>query len=118
MPTGINNRRHHDVEKRVEPRDGLLGGIRLGERGEVADVDEHHRHLAALTCEHVVTLLEQAPRQGWVDIGAERGLKTWPLGQSGMHSVEGRCQLPKVIVLVDWQALAVISGLYSFGSCG
>ena len=30
----------------------------FGERGEVADVDEHHRHLAALTGEHIVTLLQ------------------------------------------------------------
>ena len=58
VPTGVDDGRHHDLEQRVEAGDGVLGGVRLGERGEVADVDEHHRHLAALTGEHVVTLLE------------------------------------------------------------
>ena len=49
VPTGIDDGGHDDLEQRVEPGDGVLGGVGLGERGEVADVDEHHRHLAALT---------------------------------------------------------------------
>jgi hypothetical protein len=58
MATGLDDRRHDDLEQGVEACDGVLGGVRLGKRGEIADVDEHHRHLAALTGEHVVTLLE------------------------------------------------------------
>jgi len=49
--------------------------------GEVADVDEHHGDLAAFTGEDVVTLLEQPRRQGRVDVGAERRLKSLPLNQ-------------------------------------
>ena len=63
MPTGVDDGRHHDLEQGVEPGDGVLGGVRLGERREVADVDEHHRHLAALPGEDVVSLLEQPRRQ-------------------------------------------------------
>ena len=88
MPTGVNHRRHHDLEQRIEPSDDLLGGVRLGERGEVADVDEHHRHLAALTGEHIVTLLQQPGREGGIDIGAERRLKSLPLSQTRLHPVE------------------------------
>src|SRR3954447_3326568 len=58
MPTGVDDGRHHDLEQGVEPSDRVLGGIRFDERREVADVDEHHRHLAALTGEHVIALLK------------------------------------------------------------
>ena len=66
VPTGVDHGRHDDLEQGVEPGDGVLGGVRLGERGEVTDVDEHHRHLAALAGEHVVALLQAAapPRPG------------------------------------------------------
>ena len=104
--------------KRVEAGDGVLGGVRLGERGEVADVDEHHRHLAALTGEHVVTLLEQPRRQGRVDVGPERRLKSLPLSQSRLHAVERRRQRAEVIVLNHRQALAVVAGRNTFGSFG
>ena len=56
MPSGFHDGRHDDFEHGVEARDRVLGGVRLGERGEVADVDEHHRHLAAFTSEHVIAL--------------------------------------------------------------
>jgi len=58
VPAGVHDGRHDDLEHGVEARDRVLGGVRLGERGEVADVDEHHRHLAALTGEDVITLFE------------------------------------------------------------
>ena len=85
--------------KRVEPGDGVLGGVGLGERGEVADVDEHHRHLAALPGEDIVTLLKQSRRQDWVDVGPERRLKSLPLSQSRLHAVERRRQRAEIVVL-------------------
>ena len=118
MPTGIDDGRHDDLEQRVEAGDGVLGGVGLGERGEVADVDEHHRHLAALTGEHVVTLLKQPRRQGGVDVGAERGLKSLPLSQTRLHAVERRRQRTEVIVLNHRQALAVVTGRNTFSSFG
>src|SRR4051812_1680024 len=38
VPTGIDDGRHDDLEKSVETGNDVLGGVRLGERGEVADV--------------------------------------------------------------------------------
>ena len=99
VPTGVDHGGHDDLKQSVEPGDGVLGGVCLGERGEVADVDEHHRHLAALPGEHVVTLLEQPGREGGVDVGAECRLKSLPLSQSGLHAVERRRQSAEVIVL-------------------
>ena len=58
VSTRLDDGGHHDVEQRVEPRHRVLSSIRLRERREVADVDEHHRHLATLTGEHVVALLQ------------------------------------------------------------
>ena len=118
MPTGVDDGRHHDLEQRVEAGDRVLGGVGLGERGEVADVDEHHRHLAALTGEHVVTLLKQPRRQGRVDVGAERRLKSLPLSQTRLHAVERRRQRTEVIVLNHRQALAVVAGRNTFSCFG
>ena len=118
MSAGVDDGRHHDLEQRVEPRDGVLGGVGLGERGEVADVDEHHRHLAALTGEHVVTLLEQPCGKARVDIGAERRLKSLPLSQTRLHPVERRRQRAQIIVLNHRQALTVIACRNTFGSFG
>ena len=58
MPAGLNHRRHNDFEQGVQASDGVLGAVRLGEWGEITDVDEHHRHLTALTGEDVVALLK------------------------------------------------------------
>jgi hypothetical protein len=58
MPTGIDDSGYHDLKQSVQAGDGFLGSIRLGERGEVADIDKYHGHLAALTGEHIVTLLK------------------------------------------------------------
>ena len=118
MPTGIHDRRHHDLEQGIEPGDGVLGGVRFGERGEVADVDEHHRHLAALAGEDVVALLEQPRRQGRVDVGAERGLKSLPLSQSRLHAVERRRQRAEIVVLHHRQPLAVVPGRNTFSAFG
>jgi hypothetical protein len=41
MPTGVDDGRHHDFEQGIEASDGVLGAIRLGERGEIADIDKH-----------------------------------------------------------------------------
>jgi hypothetical protein len=79
MATSVHNGRHDNLEQGVEARNGVLGGIRLGEWSEVADVDEHHGHLAALAGEHVVALLKQSRRQDRVDIGPEGRLKSLPL---------------------------------------
>ena len=116
MPTGVDDGRHDDLEQGVEARNRVLGGVRLGERGEVADIDEHHGHLAALTGEDVITLLEQPRREGWVDVGAERRLKSLPLSQTGLHAVERRRQRAEVIVLNHRQALAVVAGRNTFSS--
>jgi hypothetical protein len=88
VPTGVDDGRHDDLEQGVEASDRVLGGVRLGERGEVANVDKHHCHLAALTGEDIVSLLQQARRQGWVDVGPERRLKSLPLSQTRLHAVE------------------------------
>ena len=118
VPTGVYDGRYDDLEQGIEAGDRVLGGIRLGERGEIADVDEHHRHLAALTGEHVVTLLEQPRRQGRVDIGPERRLKSLPLSQTRLHAVKRRRQRAEVIVLNHRQALAVVAGRNTFSSFG
>jgi hypothetical protein len=106
------------IEQGVEPGDGVIGGVGLREWGEVTDVDEHHRYLAALTGEDVVTLLEQPHRQDGVDVGAERRLKSLPLSQTRLHAVERRRQRAEVIVLNHRQALAVVTGCDTFSSCG
>ena len=116
MPTGVDDRRDHDLEQRVEPGNGFLGGVRLGEGREIADVDEHHRYFAALAGEDVVTLLEQARRQRRVDVGPERRLKPLPLSQSGLHPVERRGEGTEVIVLHHRQTLAVIPRRNAFGA--
>ena len=59
VPTSINDGRYDNLKQGVEAGDRVLGGVGLRERGEVADVDEHHRHLAALTGEDIVTLIKQ-----------------------------------------------------------
>ena len=118
MPTGVDDGGHHDLEQRVEAGDRVLGGVGLGERGEVADVDEHHRHFAALTGEDIVALLKQPRRQGRVDVGAERGLKSLPLSQTRLHPVKRGRQRTEVIVLNHRQALAVIAGRDTFSSFG
>src|SRR5262249_14539669 len=53
VPTSVDDGWHDDLEQGIEASDGVLGSVRFGERGEVADIDEHHGHLAALTGEHV-----------------------------------------------------------------
>ena len=116
MPTGVDDGRHHDLEQSVEAGHGVLGGVGLGERGEVADVDEHHRHLAALTGEDVVALLEQPRRQTRVDVGAERRLKSLPLSQTGLHPVERRGQRTEIVVLNHRQTLAVVACRNTFSS--
>jgi len=82
----------------------VLGGVRLGERSEVANVDEHHGHLAALAGKDIITLLQQTCREGWIDVGAECRLKSLPLSQSRLHAVERRRQRTEVIVLNHRQA--------------
>src|ERR1700751_937347 len=109
MPTGIHDGGHDDLEQGVEAGDGVLGGVGFGERGEVTDVDEHHGHLAALPGEYLITLFKKPRRQGWVDVGAERRLKSLPLSQTGLHAIERRRQRTEVIVLNHRQALAVVA---------
>ena len=58
VPSCVDDGRHDDLEQSVEAGDGVLGGVCLGERGEVADVNKHHRQLSALSSEDVITLLE------------------------------------------------------------
>ena len=94
------------------------GGIRFGERGEVANVDKHDRHLAALTGEDVVTLLKQPSRQGRVDIRPERRLKSLPLNQTRLHAVERRRKRTQIIVLNDRQTLAVVTGTHPYSCFG
>jgi hypothetical protein len=116
MPTSVHDGRHHDLEQGVESGDGVLGGVRFRERSEVADIDEHHRHLAALTGEDVITLLEQPRRKGRVDVGAECRLKSLPLSQSGLHAVERGRQRAEVIVLYHRQTPAVVTRRNAFSS--
>ncbi len=118
MPTGVHDGRRHDLEQCVEAGNRVLGGVRLRERGEVTDVDEHHRHLAALTGEHIVALLKQPRGQGRVDVGAEGGLKSLPLSQTRLHAVERCREHAEVIVLNHRHALTVVAGRNTFGSCG
>ncbi len=116
VPTGFNDGRHHDVKQRVEAGDRVLGGVGLGERGEIANVDEHHCHFAALPGEDIVTLLKQPRRQGRVDVSPERSLKPLSLSQSRLHAVERRSQRAQVVVLNDRQALAVVTGRNTFSA--
>ncbi len=118
VPAGFHDGRHNDLEKSVEARDGVLRSVCLGEGGEVADVDEHHRDIAALTRENVATLLEQSRRQGRVDVSSESGLKSLPLSQTGLHAVKRRRQRAQVIVLNHGQTLAVITGRNTFRAFG
>ena len=71
VSAGVDDGGHDDVEQRVEAGHRVLRGVRLGERREVANVDEHHGDLAAFTREDVVTLLQQSRREGWVDVASE-----------------------------------------------
>ena len=96
----------------------ILGGVRLGERREVANIDEHHRHLTTLAGEHVITLLKQLRRESGVDVGAEGGLKSLPLSQTRLHAVERRRQRTEVIILNYRQPLAVVASCNSFSSLG
>lgn len=90
----------------------------LAERGEVADVDEHHGHLATLTGDDLVPLLQQPRRQDGVDVGAECRLKSLPLSQSGLHAVERRRQRTEVVVLHHRQPVTVVAGRDPLGSFG
>jgi hypothetical protein len=85
---------------------------------KIADVDEHHRHLPAFTGEHVVALLEQPRRKHRIDVGAERPLKSLPLRQSGLHTVERCRERAEIVVLNHRQALAVVAGRNTFRSFG
>ena len=66
--------------------------------------------------EDVVTLLEQPRRQGGVDVGPERRLKSLPLSQTRLHAVERRRQRTQVVVLNHRQTLAEVAGRNTFGS--
>jgi hypothetical protein len=57
-PPAINDGRYDDLEQGIEASDRVLGAVGLGERGEISNVDKHHRHFAALTGEHIVALLK------------------------------------------------------------
>jgi hypothetical protein len=118
VPTGVDDGRHDNLKQRVEARDRVLGSVCLGERGEIADVDEHHRHLAALPGEHIVTLLKQPCGEGRVDVGSERRVKSLPLSQPGLHAIERRRERAEIVVLNHRQALAVIAERNTFGSFG
>ena len=65
-----------------------------------------------------VALLEQPRRKHRIDVGAERPLKSLPLSQSGLHTVERRRERAEIIVLNHRQALAVIAERNTFGSFG
>src|ERR1700738_5056668 len=67
VATGVDDGGHDDLEQSVEAGDGVLGGVRLGEWGEVTNVDEQYGHLATLSSEDIVALLEQSRRQRRVD---------------------------------------------------
>ena len=71
-----------------------------------------------LTGKHIVTLLEQPGRQGRVDVGAERRLKSLPVSQTRLHAVERRRQRAEVVILHHRQALAEITGRNTLSSCG
>lgn len=118
MSTGIDHGGHHDLEQRIQPSDGVLSRVRFGVRGEVTNVDEHHRHLAPLTGEHIVTLLKQPRRQERVDVRPECRLKSLPFSQTRLHAVEGGRQCTQVVVLDYRQALTVVAGRNAFGALG
>ena len=118
MPTGVDDSGHDNLKQSVEARDRVLGGVRLSERGEITNVDEHHGDLASLTSEHVITLLEQPRRQNRVDVGPECALKPLPLSQTRLHAIERRGQGAKVVVLHNWQPLAIVPCRNTFGTFG
>jgi hypothetical protein len=57
-----------------------------------------------------VALLEQPRRKHRIDVGAERPLKSLPLRQSGLHTVERCRERAEIVVLNHRQALAVVTG--------
>ncbi|CDM76606.1 hypothetical protein MMARE11_24590 [Mycobacterium marinum E11] len=79
---------------------------------------KHHGDFAAFTGEHIVTLLEQSGRQSWINVRAERGVKSSPLSQTGLHAVERGGQHTEVIILNHGQALAVVTDRNTFGAFG
>src|SRR6201999_1757742 len=93
-------------------------GVRLRKRGEVADVDEHHRHVTALAGEDIVTLFQQPGSQDRVDVGAERTLKSSPPTQPRLHRIERRRQRAEIVVLDHRQTPAVITGRNTSGALG
>ncbi len=87
MPTGIDHRRHHDLEERVEPGNGVLsaaGPRRTARKSRMST--NITAHVPTLPGEHVVTLLEQPRRQSRIDIGPERRLKPLLLSQTRLHA--------------------------------
>ena len=65
-----------------------------------------------------VALLEQPRRKHRIDVGAERPLKSLPLRQSGLHTVERCRERAEIVVLNHRQALAVVAGRNTFRSFG
>jgi hypothetical protein len=118
VSAGIEDGRHDDLEERVEMGDGVLGRVCLGKGREVADVDEHDRDIAALTGEHVVTLLEKSGREGRVHVGAECRPQSLTLGEPGLHPVERTGQGAEIVVLHHRQSLAVVTGRDALGAFG
>ena len=77
---------------------------RSRERGEVADVEEHHRDLALLALDQLAALLEHALRHVGVDVGAERLAQRLALGEPLHHLVEAPRELAHLVAGGDRDA--------------
>ena len=65
-----------------------------------------------------VALLEQPRRKHRIDVGAERPLKSLPLRQSGLHTVERCRERAEIVVLNHRQTAAVVARRDPFGAFG
>ncbi len=96
---GVDHR--HDVfPEPVHGRDHLGGAPALGETGEVADVDEHQRHLKLFARERGPLPQDVFGDLG-IDVGAEGLADPLALPESGDHAVEAGLQEADLAAVVD-----------------
>ena len=111
MPAVLVDQRNDPLEQPVERRDDV-GRVQLfGERGEAADVDEHHRHLDFLARQRCART-QDVVGDVTVDVGAEHIADAFAFGKTRGHGVETCLQAADFAGVVDDDAGAEVAGLH------